>query len=54
MWYESIVDTAGVGDIVYEVFAQEDPDSSAQIKIGEVKLLTKMTTSEWADNRLFF
>lgn len=53
-WYHSIVDTARVGDLVYEVFAQVDPAATDQIKIGEVKLLTPMTTSKWADNRLFF
>lgn len=48
MWYESIVDTADVGDLVYEVFAQSDKDEPEQ-KIGELRLLTKMQTSKWAD-----
>jgi len=49
MWYESIVDTAGVGDIVYEVFAQDDKEKPDQTKIGELRLLTPMQTSKWAD-----
>jgi hypothetical protein len=48
MWYESIVDIADVGDLVYEVFAQSDKDEPEQ-KIGELRLLTKMQTSKWAD-----
>lgn len=58
-WYSMIRESLGVGDTIYEVFAFEpehagNPDGPTEVKIADVVLKSKLHTSIWADNSLYF
>ena len=56
MWYDQLMDSHSAGDTIYEVHALTAPvDFGGElIKIADVKLLTDLHTSRWADENLYF
>ena len=56
-WYEQVKAVAGVGDTIFNVMALTSPMASENpqnIHVADVVLLTKMYTSLFGDERLFF
>ena len=58
MFYTQLIDAFEIGDIVLEVYAPSDPLTSIaledSVKIADINLLTKLQTSTFGDERLFF
>ena len=57
MWYDQLKDAHSVGDIIYEVHALTAPTGELGgelVKIADIKLLTELHTSQWADQNLYF
>ncbi len=53
--YRDFLATVEPGTVVYEAFgAQTDEHSDYGVKVGAVRLTSKVTRSAWADYRLFF
>ncbi len=56
MWYDQLKDAHVQGDIIYEVHALTAPShlGGELVKIADIKLLTELHTSQWADQNLYF
>ena len=56
-WYDEIKSNISQGEVIYEVYAYRPSTSQAEeseIKIADVRLLTPLHTSLWADEHLYF
>jgi len=51
--YMTQVQRMKAGDTIYEVFAIDQP-GCAEIKIGDINMVTDFTSSRWGDETLFF
>ncbi len=56
MWYDQLMDSHMAGDTIYEVHAWSKPEhlGGELTKIADIKLLTDLHTSHWADENLYF
>jgi len=56
-WYDEIKNKVMKNDNLFEVYAYTiatDDNPETEVKIADVRLLTELYTSRWADERLYF
>lgn len=54
MWFDQLQELVKQGDVIYDVYAMTSPDDEEGTKIAEIVMDTRLHTSKFGDDRLFF